>query len=264
VERLDDEALARAAARLMRWQVTAQALRREARFEGAFPQVMDFVDRAAALAQAAGHHPDLGVHYDRVEITLTSHDLGGVTDRDVALAEALERALERVGEAASPNAPAYDAKTKETALRALTYGLVVIGSRAADELNGMTANWVTQVSFDPPLVAVAVENDAHTCDLIHRGGVFSVNVVPSGRQDLVERFVKPQRRVADKLGDVPFREGKTGAPILTEAVAAFDCRVTAAHLTGDHTLFVGSVVGAYLPAPGEAMTLRELGWHYGG
>lgn len=262
-ERLAGEALERAAAALPAWQVEAEALRREVRLPGAWPQVVDLVDRIAALAQAAGHHPDLSVHYDRVHIVLTSHDAGGVTGRDVALAEAIERALARVVAPAPP--AAYDAKVKETALRALTYGLVVVGSRADDEVNGMTANWITQVSFDPCLVAVAVENDAHTCDLLHRGGVYSVNVVPTGRVDLVERFVRPQRRVADKLGDVPFHEGKaTGAPVLDEAVAAFECRVVGVHAAGDHTLFVGEVVGAELPAAGEPLTLRELGWHYGG
>jgi flavin reductase (DIM6/NTAB) family NADH-FMN oxidoreductase RutF/pterin-4a-carbinolamine dehydratase len=263
VDKLDGQALARAEATLKEWRVTGEAITREVRFPGAFAQVSDFVDRAMALAQAANHHPDLGVHYDRVEITLTSHDAGGVTAADVAMAEALDRAAVQV--TASAVAAAYDAKTKESALRAITYGLVVVGSRAGDELNGMTANWLTQVSFDPCLVAVSVENDAHTADLLHRGGVFSVNIVPAGREDLVERFVKPQRRVADKLGDVPFHEGgATGTPLLDEATAAFECRVVAVHAAGDHTLFVGEVVGAALPAPGEALTLAALGWHYGG
>ncbi len=263
VDKLSEEALSRARAGLPAWQVDESALRREIRFPGAYPQVVDFMDRAAALAEAAGHHPDLGVHYDRVEVVLVTHDAGGVTDADVAMAEALDRAAAAV--TADAPRPAYDAKVKETALRALTYGLVVVGSRAGDELNGMTANWVTQVSFNPCLVAVAVENDAHTAELLHRGGVFSVNVVPTGREDLVERFVRPQRRAGNKLGDVPFREGSaTGAPVLDEAAAAFECRIVGVHVTGDHTLFVGEVVGAALPAPGEALTLAQLGWHYGG
>ena len=263
MDKLDANALEQASVRLPGWTVGAGALTREIRFPGAYAQVIAFVDRAAALAQAAGHHPDLGVHYDRVEVTLTSHDAGGVTEKDLAMAEALDRALAAV--TAEAPSPAYDPKVKERALRAITYGLVIVGSRASDELNGMTANWLTQLSFEPPLVGVSVENDAHTCDLIHRGGVFSINVVPQGREDLVERFVKPQRRVGNKLGDVPFREGAaTGTPILDEAVAAFECRVVGTHSAGDHTLFVGEVVGAAIPSEGEPLTLQALGWHYGG
>lgn len=263
MDKLDAKALSEAAARLEGWAVDPAALRRTIRFPGAYAQVIAFVDRAAALAQAADHHPDLAVHYDTVEITLSSHDAGGVTAKDTAMAEALDRAFAHVT-AESP-APAYDPKAKERALRAITYGLVIVGSRAGDELNGMTANWLTQLSFEPALVGVSVENDAHTCDLIHRGGAFSVNVVPDGREDLVERFVKPQRRVENKLGDVPFHEGAaTGTPILDEAVAAFECRVVGVHTTGDHTLFVGQVVGAAIPSEGNPLTLQALGWHYGG
>jgi len=263
VDRLDDAQREAAARRLDRWTVTAQDLTRTIDLPGAWPQVVDLVDRIAALAQAMDHHPDLSVAYARVGVRLTSHDAGGVTEADVALAEAIDRAAARV--TASAPSPGYDAKTKEAALRALTYGLVVIGARAGDEHNGMTANWITQVSFDPCLVEVAIENDARTCDLLHRGGVFSVNVVPAGREDLVEHFVKPQCRAGDKLGDVAATDGpQTGAPILADAAAAFECRVVGVHAAGDHTVFVGEVVGASLPAPGEAMTLKELGWHYGG
>lgn len=263
METLSDDAVRAAAQALPMWRVTAGALTREVEFAGAFAQVVDFVDRAAALATAADHHPDLGVHYNRVEITLRSHDAGGATASDVAMAEALERAVQAV--TGSGPAPRYDAKVKEGALRALTYGLVIVGSRANDEINGMTANWLTQLSFEPALVGVSVENDAHTCELIHRGGVFSVNVVPAGRQDIVEHFVKPQRRVGQKLGDFAFHPGTaTGAPLLDEATAAFECRLVGIHAVGDHTLFVGEVVDAALPAPGEALTLAALGWHYGG
>ena len=70
-----------------------------------------------------------------------------------------------------------DEEAKSTALNQIFYGLYVIGSKAGEELNGMTANWVTQVAFDPPLVAISVENDAHTRKLIDDGQVFSVNIV---------------------------------------------------------------------------------------
>lgn len=263
MDRLDAAGLRQAAARLPLWQVTTEALRRDIRFPGAYPQAIAFVQRAAALAQAAGHHPDLGVHYDSVDVTLSTHDAGGTTANDVTMAEALDRAAAAVT-AARPQG-AFDPKTKETALRAIPYGLAIIGSRAGDEMNGMTANWLSQVSFDPCLVAVSVENDAHTCDLLHRGGVFSVNIVPADGQDLVEHFVKPRRRVGQKLGDVAFQAGTvTGAPILDKAAAAFECVVSAVYPTGDHTLFVGEVVGASLPTPAEALTLKALGWHYGG
>jgi flavin reductase (DIM6/NTAB) family NADH-FMN oxidoreductase RutF len=130
----------------------------------------------------------------------------------------------------------------------------------------MTANWVLQVSFDPPLVAVAVEQDAHTRRLIDAGQVFSVNNVraESDAEALVSKFVKPAKRVGNKLEDEDFTTGETGAPLLSRALSWVECRVVGTHPSGDHVLYVGQVVGAGVNGEGQPFTLAELGWHYGG
>jgi flavin reductase (DIM6/NTAB) family NADH-FMN oxidoreductase RutF len=160
-----------------------------------------------------------------------------------------------------------DPQAKETALRHFTTGMAVIGSRGRHgEVNGMTANWVIQISFQPPLVAVAVENEAHTRHLIDASGVFSVNNVRRGpdAEALVETFVKPAERVGNKLAGEEYTTGETGAPLLASALSWVECNVIAAHHHGDHILFVGEVVGAGVNGEGEPFTLAELGWHYGG
>jgi len=160
-----------------------------------------------------------------------------------------------------------DPKAKETALRQLTTGMVIVGSKGTgDELNAMTANWVLQVSFHPPLVAVAIEHDSHTRQLIDQGKVFSVNIVRAGpdAEELVGKFVKPAKRAGKKLEDEEFHAGETGAPLLSRALSWFECRVVNQVPTGDHILYVGEVVGAGVNGEGKPFTLEELGWHYGG
>jgi flavin reductase (DIM6/NTAB) family NADH-FMN oxidoreductase RutF len=160
-----------------------------------------------------------------------------------------------------------DEEAKKTALQHLTTGLVIVGSKGdGDELNAMTANWVVQVSFHPPLVAVAIEQDAHTRQLIDRGKVFSVNIVRAGpdAEAFVGKFVKPAKRAGNKLEDEPFIAGETGAPLLANALSWVDCRVTGQLETGDHVVYVGEVVGAGLNGEGTPLTLEALGWHYGG
>jgi flavin reductase (DIM6/NTAB) family NADH-FMN oxidoreductase RutF len=157
-----------------------------------------------------------------------------------------------------------DDDARQAALRAFTYGLVVIGARAGDEINGMTANWVTQISFEPPLVAVAVETRAHTHGLISEGRCFSVNILASGQKAVAARFTQPQRRAGDKLGAYGVRLGVTGCPILLDALGYVECEVTAAVEAGDHTLFIGRVVDAGRHRAGQPLTLAETGWHYGG
>jgi flavin reductase (DIM6/NTAB) family NADH-FMN oxidoreductase RutF len=162
---------------------------------------------------------------------------------------------------------ALDEQAKKTALQHFTSGMVIVGSRGqGNEVNAMTANWVMQVSLHPPLVAVAVEQDAHTRALIDQGKVFSVNVVRSGpdAEALVGKFVKPAKRVANKLEDEDFTTGETGAPLLVRALSWVECRVVNQIETGDHILYVGEVVGAGANGAGEPFTLTELGWHYGG
>ncbi len=66
----------------------------------------------------------------------------------------------------------YD-KLRRRVLWTMPYGLYVVGSRAGERRNGMTLNWVTQLSFDPKLIGVAVEQGALTAELIAEGGVFS-------------------------------------------------------------------------------------------
>ena len=157
-----------------------------------------------------------------------------------------------------------DDDTRKAALRALTYGLYVVGARAGDEINAMTATWVTQVSFEPPLLAVAVENDARTLELIRAAGHFAVNVLASGQRELAGLLGRRSRNVPDKLQQAEYTAGETGAPVLAAALGYVECRVVQEVPVGDHTLVVGEIVAARLHQAGEPLTLRETGFRYAG
>jgi 4a-hydroxytetrahydrobiopterin dehydratase len=84
----DDQARERAAA-LDGWELRGRDIRKQYRFAG-FKDAMAFVNRVAGLAEEADHHPDFLVEYDRVTLTLTSHDSGGLTERDFRLARKID------------------------------------------------------------------------------------------------------------------------------------------------------------------------------
>ncbi len=157
-----------------------------------------------------------------------------------------------------------DDEAKSIALNQIGYGLYVIGSRAGGELNGMTANWVTQISFDPTLVAIAIQNGSKTRELIEKGKVFSINIIAADDKALLARFIKHQRRVGNKLGEDEIEEGVTGAPILKMALSFVECRVLSQQTPGDHTLFIGEVVNAGVHREGSPICLEDTGWSYGG
>jgi flavin reductase (DIM6/NTAB) family NADH-FMN oxidoreductase RutF len=122
--------------------------------------------------------------------------------------------------------------------------LALIGSADGDEWNGMTASWVTQLSMEPVLVGIGVDNKAVTHRLISDGGSFTVNLWPSDDARVFVKFSKPAVRQDGTLNDRPVHLGTTGAPIFDEALAWLDCEVRQSIDMGTHTLFVGEVVDA--------------------
>jgi 4a-hydroxytetrahydrobiopterin dehydratase len=86
---LTDAQLAAALAALPAWSRAGDAIRREVKLRD-FGAAMAFVNRVAALAEAANHHPDIDIRWNRVTFTLSTHSEGGVTAHDVALARQID------------------------------------------------------------------------------------------------------------------------------------------------------------------------------
>src|SRR5204863_7874735 len=100
-----------------------------------------------------------------------------------------------------------DPAARKAVLRLFTYGLYAVTLAAEGVVHAFTANWLTQVSFDPPLVAVSVENDSRSIGLLRASGVFAVNVFAADARELAGRLGKRSRNVPDKLAGVAWRPG---------------------------------------------------------
>jgi flavin reductase (DIM6/NTAB) family NADH-FMN oxidoreductase RutF len=156
----------------------------------------------------------------------------------------------------------YD-RLRRRVLWSLPTGLFVVGSRADDRHNLMTANWVMQVAISPKLVAVSVERGAETRRLIEEGGGFSVSVLSREDRGVVRRFVKPvDTATSDATGAVVSMQGQPvfsvagGLPCLTAALGWLACAVrrtctweapattAAPGAEPSHVLFVGEVIDA--------------------
>ena len=163
-------------------------------------------------------------------------------------------------------------------LDAMPYGLYIVGSRSGDEVNGMMADWVMQVSFRPRLVAVAFENDARTLNNIRANSGFTVNALSQDHQsmDLAAKFAQPyfdskvrgRSRVAaephHKLVGIPYTLGANGCPVLDAAMAWLACAAEQFISTGDHTLVVASVTDGRIMRDAEPLTSSYTGWNYSG
>ena len=143
--------------------------------------------------------------------------------------------------------------------------LALIGSRSGDERNAMTASWITQLSMEPVLIGVAVDNEAITHRLIADGGAFTVNLWDASDTRVFVKFSKPAVDDGSTLNGRAVRAATTGAPVFDEAVAWMDCRVRQHVDLGTHTLFVGEVVDAAIN-DGEARVaaMSDTRMKYGG
>ncbi len=167
--------------------------------------------------------------------------------------------------AAEQGAPTdLDPAARKAVLRQLTYGLYAVTLAADGAVHAFTANWLTQVSFDPPMVAVSVENDSRSIGMLRASGVFAVNVYDAADRELAGRLGKRSRTLPDKLAGVPYRLAANGCPILLAALGVLECRVTGSLPAGDSTLFVGEVVRAEVLREGTPLTMNAAGFRHSG
>lgn len=159
-----------------------------------------------------------------------------------------------------------DAQDKKVALRAITYGLYVMTASHDGEYAAGGVNWLTQASFEPPLVAAAVKADSGLRALIDGSAMFAVNVLADDQLDVAKAFFRCTSVDGDRINGYRFERGvATGAPILDGVPYWFECRVTDTVDRGDHTVYVAEVVGAGVrDASQTPLDLRSTGMNYGG
>lgn len=166
-----------------------------------------------------------------------------------------------------------NADAKKTVLRMIPYGIYIL---TADDKQGniaaATVNWVTQSAFAPPLVVVGVKIDSGAYQTVKTAQTFALNMLSKEQKNLAFTFFRPADVSEGKLSGQPYRVGVTGAPILSEAPGAVECKVNAVVEQGDHHIIVGEVVEAHLNRPlsgrpdAAILEMKDLGdtVYYGG
>jgi flavin reductase (DIM6/NTAB) family NADH-FMN oxidoreductase RutF len=148
------------------------------------------------------------------------------------------------------------------ALSLMVHGIYVLTTSYQDEVNGMIASWASQISYDPPLVAVAVHPNRYSHRLIEKSRAFALHIISREQKDLLKRFKGPDP--AAKFADLRWSRGITGAPLLNDCLAYLDCRVKTTLNPGNHTLFIGEVVGGRFVSPGTALSTLDYEGVYTG
>ncbi len=143
-----------------------------------------------------------------------------------------------------------------SALRRLSYGLYVVGSGEGDQRNAQIANTVFQVTSEPPIIAVSINKNNLTHELIQQSRVFAASILcKTTPLSFIGRFGFKSGRYSDKFSGVNYKMGETGAPVvLDNAVAYLEVRVIKEVDVGTHTIFIGELVAAEVLTEEECMT----------
>lgn len=141
-------------------------------------------------------------------------------------------------------------------LRHLTLPVVAVTSSEGGRANGMIANGAQRASLVPalPRISLYINKTNHTHGLVYRTGVLGVHLLRRDHWSLIWRLGFESGRDKDKMEGLDARRGETGVPLLTDVLAAFECRVVNAMDAGGATIFLADVVSVAEGRQGEVMT----------
>ncbi len=168
-------------------------------------------------------------------------------------------------------------ETIHESLQKLNYGIYVVTSlksgsemttRNHDWVSASAISWLTQVSFEPKLVAFSVEKTSNLAETIEKSRNFAVHILSEDDRSIVKDFDGPADFTDEQVNGHSFTKGKTGAPILGEGLAVVEFELTEVlkvHGSGSHVLLVGKPVSAELRDPkAKSIAIEETRFEYGG
>ncbi len=130
-------------------------------------------------------------------------------------------------------------------------GIAVVTASINGVGHAMTVTAFTSVSLDPLLVLFCAEKIARFHDAVLDAGSWAVSVLDEDSEKTARWLATRGRPLDGQLNAIRHHPGpRTGAPILDDALAAMECRTTAVHDGGDHSIVVGEVIGVSEPRPG--------------
>ncbi|MBD2384576.1 diflavin flavoprotein [Cylindrospermum sp. FACHB-282] len=198
---------------------------------GSFGWSGEAVDLIEGKLKDAGYRfgfEPIRVKFKPNDVTLQTCEEAG-TD----FAQALKRAKRKV-------VARLPATTVEQAVGRIIGSLCVVTAKQGDVTSGMLASWITQASFSPPGLTIAVAKDRAMEPLSHSGNQFVVNILAEGKE-LRKQFMKTFTPGQDRFAGLKTEEASNGCPILTDALAYLECSVESRMEAGDHWLVYATV-----------------------
>ena len=157
-------------------------------------------------------------------------------------------------------------EARRKVLKSLTYGVHILAAGEGEAAVAGTVTWLSQASFNPPLVMAAIKAGSRLHAAVEIAGRFALNVLREDQASIAAMFFKPSHIEGDRINGLRFEAGpQTGAPLLVDLPFWLEARILEAVRRGDHTVFVAEVIAAGVRAEGaRALLLAATPWSYGG
>jgi flavin reductase (DIM6/NTAB) family NADH-FMN oxidoreductase RutF len=152
--------------------------------------------------------------------------------------------------------PIDDARFRQ-AMGHFASGVTVVTTAAGNDLYGMTVSSFSSLSLNPPLILICIDKGVPTHDILKDASSFVVNILEERQEHLSRRFATTS---TDKFKGVAWHSGKLGLPVLDNTLAAIECTLRDVLDGGDHTIFIGEVVGAEI-REGAPLLYYRRGYH---
>ena len=172
------------------------------------------------------------------------------------------QSLKKAKKVRSPRLPATNV---EQAVGHLVGSLCVVTSHQDDVASAMLASWVSQATFNPPGLTVAVAKDRAVESLMYPGRNFVINILPEGKHlGLMKHFLKPFTPGENRFTGIETEKAANGSPVLSDALAYIECSVSNRMEAGDHWIVYAIATSGKL-LQSDALTAvhhRKSGSHY--
>ena len=230
---------------------------------GSFGWSGEAVDLLENKFRNAGYK--MGFEPIRVKFTPTDAVLKTCEEAGTDFAQALKKAQRKSKKVRQTQGITSDVDRTAQAVGRLVGSMCVVTTKKEEVSGAMLASWVSQATFNPPGLTVAVAKDRAIESLLYKGNNFVLNVLPEGKHiSLMKHFLKPFSPGEDRFEGVETKPAENGCPVLTDSLAYVECQVANRMECGDHWLVYGvAEQGQVFESDGvTAVHHRKSGTHY--
>ena len=143
----------------------------------------------------------------------------------------------------------------EAILSKFSYGLYVLSVDAEDWPMAMVVSWVSQISYEPPLIMVAVRKNRYAHELIRKHKAFALAVMAPEDLESMSRFKNKEAK--ERLAGLKITKGITGAPVIDFGLGYVECLLEKEIAMGDHTAFIGRMAAGQVNKEGYPATTLD-------